>query len=72
MIKNSPLQKKKTIFKKLLKEYNPVSVSVRGISGGYGSTYLSLRNLTIYSLLDNIKWHGIHLTTKKLRKPKEQ
>ncbi|KAK5780532.1 Bol3p PWA37_003163 [Arxiozyma heterogenica] len=74
-----------TIFKKLLEEYHPVSLSVNDISGGCGSMYSihitseKFDNLPIFKqhqmvnefLKEDIaKWHGIQLITKKVKKPK--
>lgn len=75
-----------TVFKKLLKEFNPVSLSVKDVSGGCGSMYSihitseRFNNLPIvrqhqmvneFLKEDIAKWHGIQLTTKKVRKPKD-
>lgn len=74
-----------TIFKKLLEEYHPVSLSVKDISGGCGSMYSihitseKFDNLPIFKqhqmvnefLKEDIaKWHGIQLITKKVKKTK--
>lgn len=76
-----------TIFKKLLKKYDPMSLSVRDISGGCGSMYSihivskkfnNLPTVRQHQMVneflkeDIAKWHGIQLTTKKIKNPKEQ
>lgn len=69
-----------TIFKKLLKEYDPAALSVQDISGGCGSMYaihitsskfnelaLIKQHQLVNAFLkeDIARWHGIQLTTKK-------
>lgn len=69
-----------TLFKKLLKEYDPAALSVQDISGGCGSMYAihitsnKFNDLTIikqHQLVntflkeDIARWHGIQLITKK-------